>query len=198
MTPRAGPPIPTIALLAVMTLFACQGEVREAAVAVRGADSVAGPSPVAGPDSARIAHAVAVATQRMTEHGDRGFSVDDARSQRDWFTPGLHALLERDMSGGEVGYLNWVPYTGSQDEVGARRFDGVTRSGDTVMVAFSFAGYEARVPVTLAMLEVGGAWRIADFIYPDRSCNPSLARGLTRFAEVSTAGAVSDSAICGR
>jgi hypothetical protein len=129
--------------------------------------------------------AIHVATQRLAEHGRDGFSVDDARRTRDWFTPELLALLVRDMSDTNgVGYLNWDPFTGAQDDVGPFRFEEMTRVGDTVRVRFSREGFEQkRASVTLAMRQLDGRWRIANFLYPDNAvCHRDLAAGLMRYA----------------
>ena len=132
--------------------------------------------------------AITIATLRLREHGQRGFSRNDLARTRDWFTADLYALLERDMSGpGEVGYLNWDPFTGAQDDVGPFRLEDATRAGDTVNVRFSREGFERkREDVTIAMLRVDGVWRIANFIYPGRGpCYRDLASGLARHAGIS-------------
>ena len=134
--------------------------------------------------------AIGIATQRLAEHGHDGFSVDDARRARDWFTPELATLLVRDMSDPNgVGYLNWDPFTGAQDEVGPFRFEDMTRVGDTVRVRFSREGFEPkRESVTLAMRHLDGRWRIANFLYPDNAgCHQDLAVGLMRYARSSEA-----------
>jgi hypothetical protein len=132
--------------------------------------------------------AIDVATQRLAEHGQDGFSVDDAKRTRDWFTPELFALLVRDMSDTNgVGYLNWDPLTGAQDDVGPLRFEQMTRVGDTVRVRFSREGFERkRESVTLAMRHIDGRWRIANILYPDNVvCHRDLAVGLIRYARSS-------------
>lgn len=135
-----------------------------------------------GVDSA----AIRVATQRLTEHGQNGFSIDDAKRTHDWFTPELFALLVRDMSDtNRVGYLNWDPFTAAQDAVGHFRFDEAMRVGDTTRVRFSREGFEQkRESVTLAMRLIDGRWRIANFLYPDKvACHRDLAVGLIRYAQ---------------
>lgn len=147
-------------------------------------DSSADPAASVSTDSA----AVAVATQRLAEHGQAGFSVDDAKRTQEWFTPELFALLVRDMSDTNgVGYLDWDPFTSAQDIVGPMRFEESTRGGYTVRVRFSREGYEhKRESVTLAMRLVDGQWRIANFLYPDNSrCHQDLAVGLERYARAS-------------
>lgn len=134
--------------------------------------------------------AIAVATQRLAEHGQEGFSLEDAKRTREWFTPELAALLVRDMSDPDgVGYLNWDPFTGAQDDVGPFRFEEVTRGGDTARVRFSREGAaQQREIVTLAMRYVEGRWRIANFLYPDNArCHRDLAVGLVRYARSSAA-----------
>jgi hypothetical protein len=141
--------------------------------------------------------AIGIATQRLAEHGQDGFSVDDAKRARDWFTPELATLLVRDMSNPNgVGYLNWDPFTGAQDEVGPFRFEEITRVGDTVRVRFSREGFEQkRRSVTLAMLHLDGLWRIANFLYPDNPvCHRDLAVGLLRYAAQSSAAKYGDEA----
>lgn len=130
--------------------------------------------------------AVRVATQRLAEHGQNGFSIEDAKRTRDWFTPELFDLLVRDMSDTNgVGYLCWDPFTGAQDDVGPFRFEEATRVGDTIRVRFSREGFEQkRESVTLAMRLLNGQWRIANFVYPDyQACHRDLAAGLTRHAQ---------------
>ena len=134
--------------------------------------------------------AIGIATQRLAEHGQDGFSVDDARRTRDWFTPELATLLIRDMSDPNgVGYLNWDPFAGAQDEVGPFRFEEMTRVGDTVRVRFSREGFgPKRERVTVAMRHLDGRWRIANFLYPDNAvCHRDLAVGLMRYARFSEA-----------
>lgn len=129
--------------------------------------------------------AIVVATQRLVEHGQAGFSIGDATRTRDWFTPELFALFVRDMSDTNgVGYLNWDPFTGAQDDVGPFRFEEITRIGDTVRVRYSREGFDhERTSVTLAMRYLDGRWRIANFLYPDNTfCHRDLAVGLTRQA----------------
>jgi hypothetical protein len=132
------------------------------------------------------AAAVAVATQRLHEHGQAGLSVDDVKRTRDWFTPQLYALLIQDMSDtAGIGYLDWDPFTDAQDDVGPFRFEDVRQAGDTVMVRFSREGYERkRDSVTLAMRRVDSTWRIANFIYSGHAlCHRDLAVGLARYAK---------------
>jgi len=134
--------------------------------------------------------AIRVATKRLAEHGHEGFSLEVARRTRDWFTPELFALLVRDMSDTNgIGYLNWDPFTGAQDEVGPFRFESITRVGDTIRVRFSRERLDhRRGSVTLAMRLLDGQWRIANFLYPDNeACNRDLAAGLARYAQPSGA-----------
>jgi hypothetical protein len=134
--------------------------------------------------------AIGIATQRLAAHGQDGFSVDNAKRTRDWFTPELFALLMRDMSDSNgVGYLDWDPFTGAQDDVGPLRFEEMTRVGDTVRVRFSREGFaQKRESVTLAMRYLDGRWLIANFLYPDHTaCHQDLAVGLLRYAQSSAA-----------
>lgn len=137
-------------------------------------------------DSLATAAAVAVATQRMREHGQAGLSVGDVERTRDWFTPQLYTLLIQDMNDPvDIGYLNSDPFTDAQDDVGPFRFEDVRHAGDTVMVRFSREGYQQkRDSVTLAMRRVDSTWRIANFIYSGHSlCHRDLAVGLARYAK---------------
>jgi hypothetical protein len=144
-----------------------------------------------GTETSRLdSAAIGIASQRLAEHGQDGFSVDDAKRAREWFTPELATLLVRDMSDPNgVGYLNWDPFTGAQDDVGPFRFEEMTRIGDTVRVRFSREGFEAkRESVTLAMRHLDGRWRIANFLYPDNAvCHRDLAVGLMRYARFAEA-----------
>jgi hypothetical protein len=152
-----------------------------------------------GADSLAAATAVAVATQRMREHGQAGLSVNDVKRTRDWFTPELYALLIQDMSHpGDIGYLNWDPFTDAQDDVGPSRFEDVRRAGDTIMVRFSREGYQhKRDSVTLAMRRVDGTWRIANFVYSAHTvCDRDLAVGLAREARAIAEKRPPDDAPC--
>jgi hypothetical protein len=134
-------------------------------------------------DSAANADAIGMASQRLREHGQAGFSLDDVRRTQEWFTPELFELLVHDMS--DEGYLDEDPFTDAQDDVGPFRFEDVRRAGDTVLVRFSRLGYpQKRDSVTLAMRQVAGSWRIANFLYSRHSaCYRDLAAGLARFAK---------------
>lgn len=160
-------------------------------IIVIGAATACGPDPNAAAsqavqapfDSAATADAVAVASQRLQEHGDAGLSLVDVTRTRSWFTPELYALLVKDMSSdpGGVGYLNWDPFTGAQDDAGPWNFENVRNAGDTIMVRFAYQ--QNRKIVILAMRRFGGSWRIANFIYPDAApCHQDLAVGLARYA----------------
>jgi hypothetical protein len=166
-----------IALASVVLAVACD---REEARSLPGfSDSTSDGRSVSASES----EAIATATQRMREHGRAGFSVDDARRMRSWFTPELSDLLEHDLGDtAGVGYLNWDPFTGAQDDVGPFRFESTRRLGDTVLVRFSRPGLDsARVSIGLAMRLVDGASRIADFVYPEHSpCHRALSLGLRR------------------
>lgn len=136
-----------------------------------------------GIDSSAVAAAVTAATRRLTEHGSNGLSVNDVKRTRDWFTPQLYDLLVKDMTGpDEIGYLDWDPFTGAQDDVGAFSFAGARNSGDTVKVRFTYL--QRRDTVIIAMQRMSGSWRIANFFYPNwESCHRDLAAGLARWAK---------------
>jgi len=112
------------------------------------------------------------AVQRRYEahfHGGQAFSVDTLRARKSWFTPDLYRLMAADMrTSGEVGYLDFDPFTNAQDD--AARFDlgAVRTSHDTVYVEVNvhFSSEQSKL-VTLAMLPAPEGWVIANFVYPD-------------------------------
>lgn len=148
-------------------------------------------------DSVSTADAVAVATQRLREHGQTGLTLVDVRRTQHWFTLRLYDLIVKDNSSDPdgAGYLNWDPFTGAQDDVGPVTFEDAQHAGDTVMVRFSYL--QRRDTVILAMTRVDGSWRIANFIYPFNSpCHRDLALGLARFAKEIAAERSTNDAAC--
>jgi hypothetical protein len=130
---------------------------------------------------------IAAVEQRYQTHfaSGQGFSVDTLRARQGWFTPHLYQLMLEDMSStGEIGYIDFDPFTDAQDDA-ARYTVGAARSAhDTVLVEVAIAfpgavgnGHEQR-RVTLAMLRASAGWQIANFVYSDTD----LARNLTRAA----------------
>jgi len=101
-------------------------------------------------------------------HGGQGFSADTLRARRSWFTPDLYRLMAADLNtAGDIGYLDFDPFTDAQDD--ATRFDvgAVRTSHDTVYVEVNVHfGTDVR-RLTLAMQATPDGWAIADFIYPD-------------------------------
>jgi hypothetical protein len=149
---------------------------------------------------ADTAQAVAVASQRVSEHGQDGLSLRDIHRTREWFSNELYALLVRDKSdSGGIGYANFDPFTDAQDDVGPFRYDAVTIAVDTFKVSFSMEHYgHERKTVQLAMRYVNGAWRIANFLYPGHpACHTDLARALTQYAARAAARQNPDSGGCG-
>jgi hypothetical protein len=90
-----------------------------------------------------------------------------------------------DMSStGEVGYIDFDPFTDAQDDAASYAVGTARLTHDTVLVevAVTFPpavgnGHEQR-HITLAMLPALGGWKIANFMSPDRD----LAADLTRLS----------------
>jgi hypothetical protein len=134
-----------------------------------------------------IADARAFAEQRYHEHfaSGQGLSVDTLRARRAWFTPRLYQEMLDDMSStGEIGYIDFDPFTDSQDDAASYTAGKVRLAHDTALVEVEVTfppgvgnGHEER-RITLAMLQTPAGWQIANFVYPDRD----LANDLTRAA----------------
>ena len=146
-------------------------------VAICGAVFACEPAPAArqgGADAATLAQARAAVEARYAAHwrGGQGFSADTLRARKAWFTPAFYQLLLADMSGDEIGIVDYDPFTDAQDD-GARFVVGNPRAGhDTVYVPVEVrfdSASEAQRSVTLAMVRDSSAWRIGDFIDGDGS-----------------------------
>lgn len=129
--------------------------------------------------------AMAYVRSRYAAHfkGDQGFSVDALRARRTWFTPCLYSLMMNDMNGaashGDLGYLDWDPFTGIQDDASGFFVDSARTSHDTVIVHVSLTFPSTPVstyPMFVSTVRQGSQWRIADF----RRDSLDLARELER------------------
>ena len=161
-------------LLLVVSIAACTAS----------QERIASASMVVPFDSVARATAIGVATDRMHEHWNRGFSLADVKSAQAAFTPQLYDMLVHDMSDpGGIGYLDSNPFTDAQDDVGPARFEDVRQAGDTLMVRFSREGFQSkRDSITLAMRMIEGTWRIANFIYSAHGeCHNDFAVALARY-----------------
>lgn len=169
-----------VALFCLTITPACSPEGGDRATThVEAARAAAVPGTV---DSARAA-----VDQRYRQHfaSGQGFSIDTLRARKAWFTPQLYQLMVADMSStGEVGYIDFDPFTDAQDDAASYAVGTARLTHDTVLVevAVTFPpavgnGHEQR-HITLAMLPALGGWKIANFMSPDRD----LAADLTRLS----------------
>jgi hypothetical protein len=132
-----------------------------------------------------VDNARAAVDQRYRQHfaSGQGFSVDTLRARKAWFTPQLYQLMLADMSStGEVGYIDFDPFTEAQDDAAAYAIGSARTAHDTVLVevAVTFPpavgnGHEQQ-HLTLAMLPTPGGWKIANFLSPVRDLAADLAR----------------------
>lgn len=137
-------------------------------------------SPGASTDAAAIAYV----RTRYSQHfrNGQGFSVDTLRARREWFTPCFYSLLLSDMDGaaarGDIGVLDWDPFTSAQDDANGFRVVDARRSHDTVLVRvavlFDYPPPGSTRNVTVAVAPVDTAWRIANLVTPEFD----LARGI--------------------
>lgn len=102
------------------------------------------------------------------------------RARKAWFTPTLYQLLLADMSGDEIGVVNYDPFPGAQDDAQRFAIGSPHASHDTVYVPVDVqfdSASESKRSVTLAMVRGLSGWQIGDFI--DR--NGSLAAQLRKY-----------------
>ena len=137
-------------------------------------------------DSIALADAGVTASQRLAQHfADRqGFSSFTLEARAEWFTDSLFALLRADMNdpSGDLGYVNFDPFTGAQDDVPPVQLRRVRASGDTAYAEFGEAVGARRDNsdvVTLALVRSGRRWQIADILHSDAS----LAAGIRTYRD---------------
>ena len=147
--------------------------------------------------------AVARVRARFAAHfaGGQGFGIDTLRARQTWFTPCLYSLMLADMAGdsarGGVGYLNWDPFTASQDDASAFHVDDAERAHDSVLVLVrvEYPGAANRpTSMVVATTQVGGEWRIANIVTPA----VNLAAGLDSSLRADSAAANRPYAGCSR
>jgi hypothetical protein len=124
-----------------------------------------------------MSDAIAAVGKRYQAHfaAGQGFSVDTLRARQGWFTPQLYQLMLADMSStGEIGYIDFDPFTDAQDDAASYTVGRARAAHDTVLVEVAVAfppavgnGHEQR-RITLPMLRARAGWQIANFVYPDR------------------------------
>jgi len=134
--------------------------------------------------TAREARAFADSIYRTHFRAGQGFSLATLRATRPWFTPQLYALLLHDMDRtpdrGDIGYLDADPFTNAQDDADTFTVGKAVSAHDTLMVNVtirfgpSYSPEDQTGRVTLAVLRLGGRWRIADFVYPSGSLAAAL------------------------
>lgn len=125
-------------------------------------------------NASTLAAARATVAQRYAEHwrSGQGFSADTLRAREQWFTPALYQLMRADMSGSEIGIVDYDPFTEAQDDAERYAVGAARASHDTVYVpvdvrfASSSGSHRA---ITLAMVRDAAQWKIADFIDHDGS-----------------------------
>jgi Protein of unknown function (DUF3828) len=167
-----------VALSCLTLLLACSPAGHDrASTHVEAARAAAVPGAV---DNARAA-----VDQRYHQHfaSRQGFSVDTLRARKAWFTPQLYQLMLADMSStGEIGYIDFDPFTDAQDDAATYTVGAAHPAHDTVLVevAVTFPpavgnGHEQQ-HITLAMLPTLGGWKIANFMSSDRDLAADLAR----------------------
>ena len=132
-----------------------------------------------------VENARAAVDQRYRQHfaSRQGFSIDTLRARKAWFTPQFYQLMLADMSStGEIGYIDFDPFTDAQDDAATYKVGAAHPAHDTVLVevAVTFPaavgnGHEQQ-HITLAMLPTPSGWRIANFMSPDRNLASDLAR----------------------
>jgi hypothetical protein len=132
-----------------------------------------------------MADAIAAVEQRYHAHfaSGQGFSVDTLRARQAWFTPQLYQLMLADMSStGEIGYIDFDPFTDAQDDAATYTVGTARSAHDTVFVQVAVAfpravgnGHEQR-RITLPMLRADAGWQIANFVYPERDLAHDLKR----------------------
>ncbi len=125
-------------------------------------------------DSVALSEAGVIASQRLAQHfaDGQGFSSVTLEARADWFTDSLVALLRADMNDarGDLGYINFDPFTAAQDDAASFRLLRTRASGDTAYAEFAilFGGAAGSGDnphhITLAMVRGRQRWQIADLI----------------------------------
>ena len=137
-------------------------------------------------DSIALVEAGVIASGRLAQHfaDGQGFSRFTLEARADWFTDSLVALLRADMNdpSGDLGYVNFDPFTGAQDDVPPVQLRRVRAGGDTAYAEFG-QGIGSRRDdsgiVTLALVRSERRWQIADILHSDAS----LAAGLRAYRD---------------
>jgi hypothetical protein len=135
-----------------------------------------------------MSEAIAAVGRRYQAHfaSGQGFSVDTLRARQAWFTPQLYQLMLADMSPtGELGYIDFDPFTDAQDEAASYTVGKARPAQDTVLVEVAVAFPEAvgngheQHRITLAMLRARAGWQIANFVYAEGDLAHDLKREAT-------------------
>jgi hypothetical protein len=101
---------------------------------------------------------------------DMAFTRAAVRARRPWLSPDLlarcRAYFAKPDDPNEVPAIDGDPFTDSQEYPRTFRVGAATVEGDTarVPVAMVWPGTDGRI-VTVVLVSVGGAWRIADVRY---------------------------------
>ena len=138
-------------------------------------------------DSVALSEAGVTASQRLAQHfaDGQGFSRFALEGRADWFTDSLVALLQADMNDprGDLGYINFDPFTAAQDDAASFALLRTRASGDTAYAEFAilFGGAAGAGDnpnhITLAMVRSRQRWQIADIL----SFAGSLSAGIRAF-----------------
>jgi hypothetical protein len=133
--------------------------------------------------TAKAAAARNVVERHYAEHfnSGQGFSVDTLRERKGWFAPTLYSLMLADMAPtGEIGYIEFDPFTDAQDDAATYTVGVPKTANDTVLVPVELTfgsatgtGHERR-RVTLAMVPAPSGWQIANIIYADHDLMTGL------------------------
>lgn len=148
--------------------------------------------------SAALDSARGTAERRYRQHfaeQRKGFSVGTLRARRSWFTPRLYEAMLADMSHeGEIGYIDFDPFTAAQDDASSFAVASGRSAHDTVLVDVTITyppgSSDRSARVTLAMVPSPVGWQIGNFIYADHD----LAGGLLRAAQGDSSHVSPDSA----
>ena len=115
--------------------------------------------------------AIEFVKSRYAEHYKKGqgFSEDDLKARRDWFTPQLYRLLFKDMHEaavrGDVGNLEADPFTNAQDDSDGFSIGKTRMTAGKAIVNVDVQFGQVKRPVTLVLMKAGGKWQIDNIVY---------------------------------
>lgn len=127
-------------------------------------------APAPDPDLA-VARAIVDACYKDHLRRRIGFDPAAVKAKRRWFTPGLMAVLHKELkrpqNPDEVPYVDGDPFTNSQEPVTSKRVGAAKRAGEGIEVALHLEGegFKRDFQVILKLEKAG--WRIDDLRYDD-------------------------------